>query len=228
MFTSLSLILLAFFILLYALSSPKNKEKQQELAYEIKQAFQSIGGLFSGPGDDVETGRGRQEKTLEVSSQAEALLSELQGYSETEEGLEEFSYEMTSEELRLQIPTDFTFDAGNIVVSKKAHPFLDKIFEMIVRTENQVRIEGHTDDLSFRNTKYQSNWELSAARAINVLRYFVAKKEVPEHRFSAAGYGEYQPVASNRFSEGRSRNRRITILFIGGLKPLGGSLGTGK
>ncbi|MBF0288293.1 MAG: OmpA family protein [SAR324 cluster bacterium] len=228
MFTSLSLILLAFFILLYALSSPKSKQKQLELAFEIKRAFQSIGGLFSDIGDSAEVGQGRQEKTLEVSSSVESLLSNLSSFVEANEELENFSYEVTNEDFLMQLPTDFTFKEGSAEINRNAFPFLEKIFEMIARTENNIRIEGHTDDLPVRHSAYESSWELSAARAVNVLRFFASKKIIPRARFSAAGYGPYRPIASNRISDGRSKNRRITLIFIGPLKTLGGPLGTGK
>ena len=228
MFTSLSLILLAFFILLYALSSPKSKEQQLELAFEIKKAFQSIGGLFRDIGEAVEVGRGQQEQTLEVSSQVELLLAELNNFVEENEELETFSYEVSQEEFLIEVPVDFTYPANTAQINPKAIPFLNKIFEVIARTENKVRIEGHTDDLPSQNPLFPSNWELSAARATNVLRFFVDKKIVPQHRFSAMGYGSYRPIASNRLSEGRAKNRRTTIVLMGALKPLGGALGTGK
>ncbi len=228
MFTSLSLTLLAFFILLFALSSPKSKDKQLELALEIKKAFQSMGGLFSDIGDAPQVGKGRQDQTLEVSSQVESLLADLSSFVEKEEDLEDFSYEVSREEFKMQIPTDFTFQAGSAQINPKAFPFLDKIFDMIRRTENKLRIEGHTDDLPSRNALFDSNWELSAARAVNVLRYFTNKKVVPESRFSAIGYGRYRPISSNRLSSGREKNRRIMIIFIGAMEPLGGALGTGK
>lgn len=228
MFTSLSLILLAFFILLYALSSPKSKTKRTELAFEIKRAFQSVGGLFADLGDSAETGRGRTENTLEVSSQVEALVSELNTFVEADESLEEFSYEVREEALVLQIPTDFSFEADSAQLTSKAEPFLNKIFEMIVQTENQVRVEGHSDDLPLESSPYASHWELSAARANQVLLFFVNKKIVPEVRFSAAGYGDSRPMATNRFSEGRAKNRRITLNIIGAVRSLGGPLGTGK
>ena len=228
MFTSLSLILLAFFILLFALSSPKSREEQVELALEIQKAFKSVGGLFTDIGDAPQVGRGRQEQTLEVSSQVESLLSELSSFAEEHEELANFSYEVSSEEFKMQIPTDFTFVPGSAQIHQKAFPFLDKIFEMIARTENKVRVEGHTDDLPSRNALFDSNWEVSAARAMNVVRYFTTKKTVPDSRFAATGYGRYRPLASNRLSSGREVNRRISIIFEGTLKPLGGPLGTGE
>lgn len=228
MFTSLSLILLAFFILLFALSSPKSKDKQLELAFEIKKAFQSVGGLFSALGESVEVGRGRQEQTLEVSSQVESLLADLNNFVAANDELENFSYEVTQEEFLMHVPTDFTFPPGSAQLNQKAVPFLDKIFEVIARTENKIRIAGHTDDLPSQNMLYDSNWELSAARAMNVLRFFVDKKIIPQHRFSAVGYGRYRPIASNRLSKGRMKNRRLSIVFIGALQTLGGALGTGK
>lgn len=228
MFTSLSLILLAFFILLYALSSPKSKDKQLKLAFEIKKAFQSIGGLFQDIGESAEVGRGRQEQTLEVSSQVELLLAELNNFVEENDELENFSYEVSQEKFLIRVPTEFTFPPGSVQVSPKAFGFLNKIFEVIARTENKIRVAGHTDDLPSTNPLFASNWELSAARATEILRFFADKKTVPQHRFSAVGYGSYRPIASNRLSEGRAKNRRTTLVFLGELQLLGGELGTGN
>ena len=99
---------------------------------------------------------------------------------------------------------------------------------MIARTENKVRVEGHTDDIPVQTSQYENNWELSAARATNVVRFFAQKRIVPESRFSAAGYGSNHPIASNRFTGGREKNRRISLVFVGPIQPLGGELGTGN
>ncbi|MBF0237026.1 MAG: flagellar motor protein MotB [SAR324 cluster bacterium] len=226
MMTSLSLILLAFFILLYAMSSPNNK-KQAKIALEIKRAFESIGGILNNTGPAFETGRGTSKEKLEVSAEVETFLSELQGYSEEDRDLEQFSYEVTNEALLIHIPTRFAFQENSTEIQPKAYPFMDKIYNFIERSENRVRIEGHTDDVPFRVSDFDPNWTLSADRSMRVLRYFLKKSMVPASRFAASGYSSQRPLASNRFSEGREKNRRITIVIVNPVHLLGGPLGTG-
>ncbi len=225
MFTSLSLILLAFFILLYALSSPKKEQEQKELALQIEKAFSSFGGQFLF-GDNAESGTGRVRPDFQVGVELEDALSELEGYLEENPTLQNFAYEIFAEGVKLHIPTGFVFEPDSIAIDQKAESFLDKVFEMIARTENQVRIEGHTDSLPVK--KFYDSWELSALRATSILRFFQSKQEVSLNRFSAAGYGGTQPIASNRISAGRAKNRRVTIVLIGKVELLGGTLGTGN
>jgi chemotaxis protein MotB len=74
-----------------------------------------------------------------------------------------------------------------------------------------VRIEGHTDNTPVSTPQYPSNWELSTARAMTVLRYFVAKDYVIPRKIEAVGKGPYFPIASNDTPEGRAANRRVEI-----------------
>jgi len=76
-------------------------------------------------------------------------------------------------------------------------------------------VQGHTDNVPISTVEFPTNWELSTSRATRVVRYFVEVRELNPHRFSAAGYGEFQPVDSNETSEGRSRNRRVVFLLRG-------------
>jgi len=73
---------------------------------------------------------------------------------------------------------------------------------------------GHTDNVPMTNKKYETNWELSTARATNVVRYLVEVENLEPARFTAAGYGEYRPVGDNDTPEGRQKNRRIEIKIL--------------
>lgn len=209
MLTSLSLILLAFFILLYALSSP-NKVKQQKVAFEVKQAFNSITGILGKRGSSREKGHGLHQG-LEINSAVESFISDLQGYAKKDRDLSHFSYEITRESLLLHIPGKYIFRSGSAQLESKAYPFLNKILDMVSRSPSKIRIEGHTDDIPLQHI---DSWKLSAMRATSVLRYFLTKKKVPASRFSVAGFGSTRPIASNRLSEGRAKNRRVTVVFI--------------
>ncbi|MGD8334598.1 MAG: OmpA family protein, partial [Desulfobacterales bacterium] len=81
-------------------------------------------------------------------------------------------------------------------------------------TEYLVRIEGHTDNVPIRTFLFPSNWELSTARAVNVLRYFIEHHQIDSQRLSAEGFGEFQPLVANDTAENRNKNRRVEVIFI--------------
>jgi chemotaxis protein MotB len=80
--------------------------------------------------------------------------------------------------------------------------------------ENQIGIEGHTDNEPIKYSGWKSNWELSTARALSVLHYLIDEKGISPYRISAIGYGEYRPVTSNNTKEGRQLNRRVEIVIL--------------
>ena len=78
----------------------------------------------------------------------------------------------------------------------------------------QIRVEGHTDNVPIRTAIYPTNWELSANRATNVVKFFIENGQMVPVRLSASGYGEYHPIATNDSSEGRAANRRVDIVVV--------------
>lgn len=111
------------------------------------------------------------------------------------------------------------FDTGDALVKTEAYPILDQIGLMIVNLPNDIRIEGHTDIRPISTSKFPSNWELSVTRAINVLRH-LHNMGVPPDRLSAAGYGSYKPIASNKTDLGMSKNRRVEIAILHEVKSI--------
>ena len=106
------------------------------------------------------------------------------------------------------------FEVGKAEVLPEAKPALDKIAALIRSSPNHVQIEGHTDNIPINTAVYPSNWELSAARAVGIMRYFVDEKGIDPDRFSIAGYAEYRPLVSNDTLEGRAKNRRVEIVLV--------------
>ncbi len=80
--------------------------------------------------------------------------------------------------------------------------------------DNQVAVEGHTDNQPIKHSGWRSNWELSTARALAVLHYFVDTRGLPPTRFQVIGVGEQRPVASNETAQGRQQNRRVEIIIV--------------
>jgi chemotaxis protein MotB len=111
------------------------------------------------------------------------------------------------------------FDSGSDQIKPDGKVLLDAIAANLVTLGNLVRIEGHTDNVPIRNSKFPSNWELSTARATAITRRIIEKFGFRGELLESAGCAEYKPVAPNETEEGRARNRRVDIVV---LNPLAG------
>lgn len=115
------------------------------------------------------------------------------------------------------------FDSGEAAISKRGEEVLARVGAVLAAIDDkQIQVSGHTDrtPISDKLTgQFPTNWELSTARAINVVRFLSEKASVPPQRLVASGYGEYHPIANNKTAAGRARNRRIEILLTPSLAP---------
>lgn len=138
------------------------------------------------------------------------MLTEWIGKREMGENLE---LVLTDEGLTLRFDDSLLFGVGSAALSIKTLPLLDKIGQAIEQTDYPVRIEGHTDNIPIRTRRYPSNWELSTARAVNVLRYFVKSRNISAQQLTAVGCGPFQPLTTNDSWKNRSKNRRVEIII---------------
>jgi len=106
------------------------------------------------------------------------------------------------------------FDSGSATPKSQTFDTLRQIAASLSRTPYDLRIEGHTDNIPIHNADFDSNWELSTARATSIARIFLDLKAMPPDRLSAAGYAEFHPVASNDTAEGRAQNRRVDLVVL--------------
>ncbi|MGH9446038.1 MAG: OmpA/MotB family protein, partial [Terriglobia bacterium] len=106
------------------------------------------------------------------------------------------------------------FDTGSAVMKSGALPVMSKISAILGPVPENIRVEGHTDNIPIHNTQYSSNWDLSTARATEVLRLFITRFGITPSRLSAAGYAQYHPIASNATADGRALNRRVDIVVL--------------
>lgn len=113
--------------------------------------------------------------------------------------------------LKLRFESEVLFDAGETQLKGALFPLLKEISSLAKERNLGIRIEGHTDNQPIKSKKYPSNWELSAARAVYILKHFLEIGTIPAERVSAAGFGEYRPIAENDTPEGRNKNRRVDI-----------------
>lgn len=116
--------------------------------------------------------------------------------------------------LVIRLNNSVLFDEGSAIIKSEALKTIDEIIDTISKIDNNVLVEGHTDSTPINNEKYPSNWELSTARATNIIAYMLKSKKINPKRLSAVGYGEYMPVADNTSIGGRLLNRRVDIIIL--------------
>jgi len=107
------------------------------------------------------------------------------------------------------------FDSGKADLKPDGKNMLKKVASVISQeaADNEIGVEGHTDNVPIKLSGWKSNWELSATRATSVLHYLISDCGLKPNNLSATGYGEYRPVKSNNTKEGRQANRRVEIII---------------
>jgi chemotaxis protein MotB len=115
--------------------------------------------------------------------------------------------------LVVRIQETLLFESGSAEITTRARDILNKISIVLAAAPNQIRIEGHTDNLPINTAMFPSNWELSVARATNVV-HILQNDHISPDRLSAVGYGEFRPLYPNDTEDGRDKNRRIDLLIL--------------
>ena len=115
--------------------------------------------------------------------------------------------------VEVNIKSKMLFESGSARLSRKALQILRKVTRIIKPLSNIIHVEGYTDNIPIDTLFFPSNWELSAARSASVVHLF-ARLGVDPARLAAIGYGEHQPIADNSTQEGRSKNRRVSLIIL--------------
>lgn len=210
-YCSLILIMLVLFLMLVSYSVGDQKKM---LALKSNFCFASDRKANLGKVQVLATSR--QAGDVTESLWIEEAVRRFQQTGVKFSSADAFQCEKTTRGLKLKIKSDVLFPAGQAVLNRQIYPYLDEVSNLAVAQDLNLRIEGHTDDAPVHNAAYPSNWELSASRATNVLRYCLEAGKVPVERLSAAGFGSYQPLMPNDTLQGRILNRRIEIYLTKG------------
>lgn len=111
------------------------------------------------------------------------------------------------------------FDSGSATVRPGSLNAISRLAGVLQQRPENLRIEGHTDNLPIHTARFATNWELSTARATDLIQLLIMNYGIPASHLSAAGYSEFHPVASNDTPEGRAQNRRLDVVILAPLQP---------
>ncbi len=188
-YADLVTLLLALFLVMYAVNNVEHKNNLQTQT------------------QNTTIGEVKQTKFVEMPELQKELLKEFKNDNDV-------LLLKDSRGLIIRLKDDILFGSAEAQLQPNATEALNKIIDILSKIDNPVIIEGHTDSFPIKSAKYSSNWELSTARATSVIDYLVASKRINPKRLSAVGYGEYAPVAENTSNSGRIKNRRVDIIIL--------------
>jgi chemotaxis protein MotB len=221
-YADLITLLMVFFVVMYAMSNV-DKKKYETVSASLRQALHIEGSANSLIADrmgqlQMEAIRPTDQmdlKDVQIQEDAEfKKVVELIKNNSTAEEQRSVKFNIDERGLVISFLDTLLFDVGHADIRPEAYPVLDRLAAAVKDSPRTIRVEGHTDNLPIATIQYPSNWELSAARAIMVTRYFITKHGIDPHRLSATGYGEYRPVVANNGEEDRRKNRRVDIVVL--------------
>ncbi|MFW6007218.1 MAG: flagellar motor protein MotB [Halanaerobiales bacterium] len=213
-FSDMMTLLLVFFVLLYSFSV-MDLEKFRGFISSFQKQLGVLDGGKTLTDEDL-TSRGSQGENFnpEMENYIKEVMGELQQYVEDEGLNEEIDMELNERGFVIRVTGEVLYDLGKAEIKSQGKELLEQIVDKLDNIPNDIRVEGHTDDLPINNDRFPSNWELSTTRATNVIKYFIENEELNPARLSAAGYSEYRPIKENDSPENRTENRRVEIVVL--------------
>jgi chemotaxis protein MotB len=232
-------LLFAFFVVLYA-SSQVDKRKVGNLALAIQVAFQQLGVFDTSntkiPLSDSEAVPFSQVQVVENSERTgdfRRFVQPMKGILSPTSALplknvEADLIKALAPEIQKHIVTVTArpegivvslrevgfYESGSPTIRASSRGAIDRLTAILNPRGEALRIEGHTDNIPIHNQHFDSNWELSTARATDLIKLFILHYRFDPMRLSAAGFAEYHPVAPNDSDEDRARNRRVDIVIL--------------
>ena len=219
-FNDLVTLLMVFFVLLFTMGSVNT-----QMMHEFKNALQSgLGILGAGSQASIGIKDSRQdldnEQILQQADGDDAPVDEQQEPHPIDDVLEAFAEQpginvsYSKQGAHITFEDFLLFDFGRAEINPGGLTFLSRLADLIQKVPYPVRVEGHTDNVPIRTARFPSNWELSIARAVSVVKYFAESGKINPQRLSAVGYGETRPVVANDTATNRARNRRVEIVLV--------------
>ncbi len=219
-YADLLTLLLALFIVLFA-SSTVDVQKLENLSVVFNEIFDGGMGVMENPSPaplpiPEAPNESDQESSAFIEDQKslEEIQNRVDEYIAVNELESQLATELTDEGLLLTIRDSVLFDPGSANIKSEYSQIAEEIATLLeFDPPRSIIVTGHTDNIPMNTSEFASNWELSVMRAVNFLKMVVENPDLNPLLFSAKGYGEFKPIASNDTAEGRAQNRRVEVLI---------------
>ncbi len=214
-------LILTFFILLFSFSTIDAKKWEEVVASFTGARMIVIQPLDPGAvekGFDFPTPRPTPPANEEQKEEFDELYQRIRQHIQDNDLESQLAVDKSDDVILLRVTDSILFDSGKADIKPEAHTLLAKVAQLFDEYETSIagiRIEGHTDNVPIHTAQFNDNWDLSTARATGVLRFFLTRSVIPPPKYTASGYGEYHPVASNLTDEGKTQNRRVDFVIQG-------------
>jgi chemotaxis protein MotB len=208
-------LLFALFVVLYAISDT-NPRKVTALQKSLDRAF-NVGVLTgdSGSSPIFDAGGGLAPSIAEIKGKDLAVIRMKVSALAQGRGLgNKIQVRQDADSITISLADNLLFDSGSAELKPGSGAVLTEIASVLASLPNQLRIEGHTDNVPVNSQIYPTNWELSGARATTVLRFMAESGGLAATRMQTAGFAETRPIAENTTPEGRALNRRADIVIL--------------
>ncbi len=196
-------MLLALFMVMWALSSPDQTK--------IESANKNMQKVFTTQNTNDTKVKSNNNSIIQESTEQDLILKKL---SENETLKTKTKLLKGDKGAIIRLNDKMLFSEGSAIIKPDVLGTLDSIASELKTLDNRILIEGHTDSTPINTAQFPSNWELSTARATNIISYLISKQGLSPQKMSAVGYGEYMPIAPNTSYEGKSQNRRVDIIIL--------------
>ncbi|MFD0698690.1 flagellar motor protein MotB [Paenibacillus sp. GCM10027628] len=239
-YADLLTLLLALFIILFA-SSQLDSKKYDSIMHSLNNAFTGGEAPFSmsnlipinqdanatknnGKEQNPPKSDGKQDSQLAAKLQKEEkdleeLKKSMDAFIKENHLSEQLTTKLDNEKLTITISDRALFDSGSATVKQEAQTLAVSMADLLSRYPGyQVEVAGHTDNIPIHRQDFETNWDLSAKRAVNFMKILLNNSKIDPASYHSVGFGEYRPIASNDTTDGRAKNRRVEVSILRNLK----------
>ncbi|MGD8191929.1 flagellar motor protein MotB [Brevibacillus ginsengisoli] len=233
-YSDLLTLLLALFIVLFA-SSQVDAKKFDQLAQSLNVALNGGVSFFEQPApvktpettpqttlpekqqpkkDETQREKEQREKFQQETENLKKLQQSIDAYIIQNKLTDKLQTKLSDQGLLITILDNALFASGSAEVRPDARNLAKEISGMLQQFPRQVIVSGHTDNVPIHTSEFPSNWDLSSKRALNFMKILLDNSTLDPRKFSATGFGEYHPIATNDTPAGRAKNRRVEVSIL--------------
>jgi chemotaxis protein MotB len=169
--------------------------------------------------EETKTESGLEAKLQKEEKDLKELKQSMDAYIKDNSMSEQLTTKLDNEKLTITISDRALFDSGSAAIKQDSQKLATSMSDLLGQYPGyQVEVAGHTDNIPIHRADFETNWDLSAKRAVNFMKILLVNTKIQPASYSSVGYGEYRPIAENTTTDGRAKNRRVEVSILRNIK----------